>query len=362
MGHKNHFLVLIYTTIISTSLLISSGTLQEDVGFELGLEEVGQIDTGGWALDIWVEGGLAYLTDLEAGFRIYDVSNPSESEELAHMFPSGGAHQMFLDGPDDLVYLANHVHGLEIINVSDPTNPREIEHTYHEGGYVSDVYLVDNLLYIIEHGLTVLNVSDPGNPVKLGEYPGDDYMSDIKVIGDYGYLSHGHFGLDILDITDPTNMTKVKTYVDEGIANNAEVIGNLLFLADWDGGFKILDITDRNNPTKIGESESSTDYAGDLTITGHLAFVGGWEDGLYVYNISDPIQPMLLANHNDGGKATGVYVQDDLIFVADNTDGLEILRIRSNIPGNSTSFEFLIPFVLCIGLMSLHQKIRKDRI
>ncbi|MFW9779900.1 MAG: LVIVD repeat-containing protein [Candidatus Heimdallarchaeota archaeon] len=323
------------------------------------LEEVAQIDTGGWALDVWVEAGFAYLTDLEAGFRIYDVTNPSSPEELAHMFSSGGAHQMFLDTINDLVYLGNHVHGLEIINVSDPNNPKEIGHTYNEGGYVTDAYLVDNLLYIIEHGLTVLDVSDPGNPVRLGHFSGDDYMSDIKVVGNYGYLSHGQFGLDILDISDPTNITKVGTYVDEGIANNAEVIGNLLFLADWDAGLKILNISDRNFPAKIGESESITDYAGDLTIFGDLAFVGGWVDGLYVYNISNPMRPVLKTSYHDGGKATGVYVQDDLVYVADTTEGLEILKIRSGTTETSTSLEFMLPFALCVGLVCVHRKIGK---
>jgi hypothetical protein len=354
-GIEGIFRIIVILTLLSSFLGTVVASPEENRYFR----EVGQVDTGGWALDVWVEGNYAYIVDLEAGFRIYDVNNPSKPNELAHMFPAGGAHRMFLDTVNDLVYLANHVHGLEIINVSDPTNPIDIEHTYLERGSVSDVFLVDDLAYIIEYGLTVLNINDPSNPLKLGHYPGDDYMSDIKVVGDYAYLSHGHFGLDILDITDPANMTKVGTYVDDGIANNAEIIGNLVFLADWDRGLKIIDILDRKNPTKIGESENDTDYAGDLAISGNLAYVGGWEDGLYLYNVSDPTKPVLMANYNDGGKATGVYVHNNLVFVADTTDGLEILEMELNKSVNSTSFDLLIPFILGVGLIFVFQKRRK---
>jgi hypothetical protein len=58
------------------------------------------------------------------------------------------------------------------------------------------------------------------------------------------------------------------------------------------------------------------------------AFVINWELGLEAIIVSDPARPVKIAAFNDGGRPNGFQIVSDLIYMADGSDGLEIIRFR----------------------------------
>ncbi|UCG01978.1 MAG: hypothetical protein JSW11_20565 [Candidatus Heimdallarchaeota archaeon] len=73
--------------------------------------------------------------------------------------------------------------------------------------------------------------------------------------------------------------------------------------------------------------------ARDVIIRNNIAFIADMGNmtstygGLLICNISDPTHPTILGHFYDGGRAHQIFVEEDLVFVADNTGGLEILNI-----------------------------------
>ncbi|NRA00125.1 MAG: hypothetical protein HRU01_26785, partial [Myxococcales bacterium] len=79
---------------------------------------VGALDTPGWASDVEVVGGLAYVADGSSGLRVIDVSNPAAPVELGALDTPGGALNVEVVG--GLAYVADYDSGLRVIDVSNP--------------------------------------------------------------------------------------------------------------------------------------------------------------------------------------------------------------------------------------------------
>ena len=62
-----------------------------------------------------------------------------------------------------------------------------------------------------------------------------------------------------------------------------------------------------------------------------------------ILNISEPENIQLLAQYNDVGDAYNVAVKDDLVFVAEFHDGLEILQIKTTNDSTSQRKSSIIP-------------------
>ena len=83
-------------------------------------------NTNAQALGVAVAGNYAYLANQYDGLRIYDVSDPTNPFEVAHVNDGGLASCVVLSG--NYAYLANGGDGLRIYNVSDPTHPVSVGH------------------------------------------------------------------------------------------------------------------------------------------------------------------------------------------------------------------------------------------
>ncbi len=101
--------------------------------------------------------------------------------------------------------------------------------------------------------------------------------------------------------------------------------------ADWnttDGELKLFDL-----PLFAG-NYNTPGFAVDVAVAGNLAFVADMSNGLQVIDITDPDNPVLVGSYNTPDSAAGVVVDGDLAFVADSASGLQIIDITN--PSNPT--------------------------
>jgi len=83
---------------------------------------------------------------------------------------------------------------------------------------------------------------------------------------------------------------------------------------------------DPSNPVEVGQFDDG-DSARGVTVVGRYAYVADSSDGLEIIDISDPSNPVEVGQVDDGSLALGVTVVGRYAYVADNTDGLEIIDI-----------------------------------
>ena len=102
-----------------------------------------------------------------------------------------------------------------------------------------------------------------------------------------------------------------------------------MYVGDHSGGTNQFFILDVSNPSQIQEVGICT--LGGMTsfyLEGNFLYSANWDRGLEIYDISDPIDPKKVERFDDGGEAYDVVVVDNIAYVADADDGLEIIEIQ----------------------------------
>ncbi|MFW9830014.1 MAG: hypothetical protein ACFFEY_20770, partial [Candidatus Thorarchaeota archaeon] len=146
---RKHQLILLAVIFCSIVLFSIAATFLLNYS-SFNTRQLGQIHTGGNAVDVEIQGDIVYVID-NADFN------------------SGG---------------------LVIINVSDPSSP-SILGSYYQSGVPFKVSVVGEIAFLANSqvGLEILNVSNPSNPIKIDQYTGSGAAYDIEIVGEFGYLA-----------------------------------------------------------------------------------------------------------------------------------------------------------------------------
>ena len=108
--------------------------------------EIGFFDSAGsWASDVTVSGSYAYVTYMDNGLRIFDISNPASPSSVGNEATDSWSYGITVAG--NYVYLADGNDGLQIIDITDPTAPITVGN-YNSPVQVNDVVVIGNYLYL----------------------------------------------------------------------------------------------------------------------------------------------------------------------------------------------------------------------
>ena len=281
---------------------------------------LGRYFTPNYPYDVYVSSNYAYVADLGGDLRIINVSNPANPYEVGSCAFPGYAYGVHVSG--NYAYIAAGTSGLRIIDISDPVHPVEIGY-YDTPGWSRNVYVLNNYAYIADEdaGLRIIDVSNPLNPYEIGFYSSPSYVYDCFVSGIYAYIADCFTGLIILDISNPSNPVQVAICPLPSYAYGVFVSGDYAYMAQYFAGIWIIDVSIPSNPSVVGSY--NTDAAWDVYVAGDYAYLA---DGstLRVIDVSNPATPGEIANYTTPFNATGVYPNNNYIYVTCAEAGLQI--------------------------------------
>ena len=299
--------------------------------------ELGQISTGGEARDVEIDGDIAYVVDTggvnpPGGLVIVNVSNPYHPYILGSFYQSGLPFTVDVAG--NIALLANINVGVEIINISDLTNPVKIGQ-YTGSGEAYDVQIVGEIAFITDwsRGLVLLNISDPSNVNEISRYSIPGACTQVHVDDGIAYIIDHHTSysaLRLIDVSNPNSMFQVGYY---SISNvdfwNPFVHEDMIYVANHGisgGEFYILDASSYSqiSPIRQFNDEGMINAA---YVSNSVLYLAAYENGLIVVDQGDLANPRVIGRHFDGGNAIDVVVADGIAYVADRTDGLEIVKV-----------------------------------
>lgn len=353
-----------------------------DISDPYNPEIVGEYISGSDYYDIFISGSYAYLSARDDGLEILDISNPTEPALLArYMSPTGiRIFEVFVEEPYAYI-TATEADGyglmIEIVDISDPLNPTYVGHIRFGGFGVGDIFVKgdyiyafqewfwDGALFIIvnvedrenpyiewsndfgsildplnvyvsderayltcDYSLTIMDVSDPSAPIELGGYTSSSGLSRIVMSGDYiyGIYEPLNYGLYIFNVSDPANPTFTTAYNVGDVTEDLTIVGDYVYVAER--GFEVIDVSIPESPTFVGEYENGV--VRSIDVQGDYAYLSVWASEMHVVNIADPGNPVLV------GECPvewpwGIFVQDDLAFIARYYDdlGLAIIDISN---------------------------------
>lgn len=293
-----------------------------------------------WSIDMC--GEQLCLAVFNYGLVVLDVSdstNPSMIGGYSPFSPSG----IICD--EKIAYLLSDLDGVRVFDLSDPTQPQQIGMMPTSvGGFeftIQDTvernqFLTDGKLFIPDQarGLTLVDVSQPGSPVRIGQYvsPVPDWMFDIDVVDEIAYVACRYGGLRVVDVSDPLNMTEL-AYDDERkdlhLQNpvDIDVYKDNALIADANTPFILWDISDPEVLNYLGGvyDDVATDSGDDLVVLGNTvylsasglqdAFYPGW--GLWVIDIGVPESPQAVNFIDLPNGEWSLSIQNDILYALD---------------------------------------------
>jgi hypothetical protein len=202
---------------------------------------------------IAVRGDYAYIPHL----KVLDISNPLSPQQVGEEFVGASAADIILKG--DTAYICAWTGELMMgliftFDISNPTDPILLDYEW-AGDDASCIALKDNFAIVGSFGgLYYFDISDPTAIVPSGQDAKWNYVPDMAIDGDYGYMALGHklqivrFQIDCCDLPGDFN--------NDGKRNLMDVSAMINFLyrngpgapcaaeadANADGKYNLLDI------------------------------------------------------------------------------------------------------------------------
>ncbi len=250
-----------------------------------------------------VDGNYAYISDSNYPFHIYDISNPSKPLQVGAVFDPTASNGAFdIAKASDYVYLSGWGlkdafypgNGIWVIDVSNPNDPKA-EKFVDIPNERWNLDIKGEVLYALDGNvdekdpeplsLRVFDLSDPKNPVASGIYPVPlEHLapSDLKVAGDYLYVSLSMQGILGFDVTNPLNPVQIGTLPGMNFSGSPSLDWSDPYLIN--GGMMLYDISDKPTPELASMAYLPGAWAADLA--DDKLYVVTEFQGLYIFQLT----------------------------------------------------------------------------
>jgi hypothetical protein len=311
----------------------------------------------GTAHDIFVSGGFAYVSALDAGVYIYDVSNPQAPRKVSELVPQDDVWRQ-IKVKDQTMYISSTNKGLLLYDVSNPAEPHALTSYPDTAVSVHAVSFDGTWLYAASPDpnaeILIFDATDPRNLLlskryfveqtqpALGDRPYDVVVRDGRL-----YVSHWSYGLAVSDVSNPKTPKLLGRFAYTNATTRTADVGTfgsrtLAFEAgeDWGAHLRVLDVSAPENITQVAEFSLRPEVSiRSAKVSGSKVYLAYYQDGVRVLDMANPNEPQQVAYFNtwretDPGRGasffegvTDVAVPGDgYVYATDTSRGLMIFR------------------------------------
>ncbi len=281
--------------------------------------------------------GIVVLCDVENGFEVVDVSDPTAPALIGGVLGDRNCEAAALDWP--LLYCGWNLTSLQeggvaVYSLADPTSPVKLGEVVTDNR-VYGISLDGTALYAIgDAAFQVYDVTDPKAPSLLGSLPmageGVEHRSGYAFVATDGPV------LTVVDVREPSSPVVVWRSAETSSAVDCAIDGTYVYVAaDRLYQYDVRDPTDVRLVGVIDAGDLEAQGAGlgsglnleGLSAAGGSVYLGAMFDGMVVVDYSDPHRPRF-AWQSDGMVpfAMNVYVNGAYAYTASWTEGLRVVR------------------------------------
>ncbi|MEW6250874.1 MAG: hypothetical protein AB1716_09520 [Planctomycetota bacterium] len=221
------------------------------------------------ALEVGVQGQLAYVAARTEGLMVLDVAEPTAPVCLGEHPTTGEAWCVAIASGH--AYVGTFDGWLDVFSLANPGAPIHVD-AVHASGRVKDVTVNGGYAYIAADsaGLDIFTLTDPASPAFLANVrpftEGQSY--GVAQAGHYAFLQSS-YGVYVINVEQPSVPELVTSWPAPGWAYDLALNGGYLYIADEAAGILVLAVY---NPA-------------DLNCDGHVDFA---DINPFVLSLSDP--------------------------------------------------------------------------
>jgi hypothetical protein len=278
--------------------------------------------------DVQVKDNLAFLANGEGGASIIDVSDPYSPFFLSHIQTEYTCEIVRCFG--HYVYLKD-ASELRIYDIQSPSAPVFCG-TFKVQNTIMDLCIHNHTAFILcqNDNLIIADLKNPALPQVLCKIPlplsGNDMASHLNVVEPYAYVLTSNGKLVVIDTGDFTN-PKTISVTDVGPTWPFFTNGRYLYVFPNAAPAKIFTVENPAFVQQVANFYTQVSNPGDVTSAWNYLLVGGSEIGMF--NVGSPLAPTLAAKPYslNGSLARKMAIKDNMIYIADYTRGLHIIRM-----------------------------------
>jgi hypothetical protein len=269
---------------------------------------------------------IAYVTDLDGGLKVFDITEPTQPL-LVYAETEGSTYDLVVRG--NRAYLADGPDGIRILDISRPARPRLISRLELDG-VAQGIAVWEDLLLVAagDAGLYTVNLYRERDPIVMAQWDTDGDARDVKTDGNLAYLADGPAGLKLVSLIRYDSPTLRGTLYTAGDAQALGLDGTFLYVAADDGGLQIVDAIHPATPVLVGTlALPEGQRAVDVTMVNKRAYLAVQgehpeETGLVIADVGFRDQPAILSRV--AGPGMGVAVRGVDVFTIQGSELLSV--------------------------------------
>jgi hypothetical protein len=282
-----------------------------------------------YAVDISLDGNLAYVADLSAGLQILSVSDPAEPASVGRFDTLGSKATRTAVARDSLAFIG--MDGIarrqffRVLNVLDPSNPTLVA---QESCFncPEDFVIRDTFIYAVEaNRFQVFNIARPREPVLVGSCASTDGVYfGLAVRETMAYVAGGP-SLEVISIADPTN----PHVIDSGgrASMGAAVRDTFAYVPYVYDTLFVYSVADPANFRELSAVPIGLPLS-DVALAESEVFVST-ANGISVYDLDDPAQPTYKGSVTSPNPVLRLTYSGGLLYAAMQGAGIAIYETTS---------------------------------
>ncbi len=283
------------------------------------------------AVDILVDGRVAYVAEGDAGLSLLDLDT-----RLSTPLLPGENVSVLLRKGNVLFALGT---SLTAWDISRPGAPQQVGALplAAPGSHVAAGPGGD-LLLSLDDGLAVARW-DKGALTLAGQLATDGPVDRTVLAGSRAYVALHRGGLLVVDLADPASPAALFTYTSPAgqFVHDMLPLDDQTLLVSWDAGIEALDVGHPAPPPHLFDTFATgqpalLDVA--LSADGSRAALSLGSDGLALLDLSDPAAPKVTGQVNTPGVAQraafGSGLDANTLYIADGTCGLRVVDVADS--------------------------------
>ncbi len=175
----------------------------------------------------------------------------------------------------------------------------------------------------------LFDVSNPTQHVELGSVALSDFAGDIKVRGDLVYVLNYNSGLEIYRLTPEHEFVYLSAIPLGGACWSMELVGEVVFATD-ESRLHAIDVSDPESPFVLDTIDTGVPFRLYGTAIANGALYAGSDEGVIQILIDDPSNLTLGATVGQASNRLSLLVEDDYLYLAARTLGLQIFDVTDS--------------------------------
>jgi|GEM_PF-1364135 len=326
-----------------------SGIVALDFTDPLNPVEVGSCASGNlWDMFLATDYimGYNYVNPETRYIVAINITDPQEMT-LDSRYPLLEGEEM-VNVVDRRVFIKNNIGGIEldIFDFSDVDSPVLIT-TYVGDAEIDHVDQLNDHLFISQGKLVIADISNPSLPVEVFRSEPLGRISNIKVLGQYGFSFNKH-EISTYDLTDPTNPLLIDVTEYSGGIEDFTISNGYSYLLQGDyitnSFIRILNIDDPSNVYSEGIMNLDHSYSNIESFDDDYIYLSSIENSVQILDVTNPLDPVLRGEVPTSGIPQGYDKVGNDLYCVDDDGFLTILDVFNPLdPQLTTSYLFSEP-------------------